>query len=95
MNEKLLTMLLVGGTKDADKINQHLLTSKELCKLSDKQMAVAAICYGAAMSKLTDLAMEDYISLAAYAYDQIISTKPQETKDEQQQQLAEEPKEES
>lgn len=89
MDERLLTMLLVGGTKDADHINQELLKSEELRKLSDKQMAVAAICYGAAMSKLTALSLEDYISLAAYAYDQIISTKPQESDDEQQQ-LAEE-----
>lgn len=83
MNEELLTLLLVGGTKDADRINKELLKSEELRKLSDKQIAVAAICYGAAMSKLTDLKLEDYIALAAYAYDQIIS-KPLESTDGQQ-----------
>lgn len=73
MDERLLTMLLMGGVKDADKINNELLKSEELRMLTDKQVAVAAICYGAAMSKLTSLSLEDYISMAAYAYDQIIS----------------------
>ena len=88
MDERLLTMLLVGGTKDADRLNEQLLKDEDLRKLSDKQMAVAAICYGAAMAKLTDLKLEDYTSLAVYAYDQIIS-KPKDKSDEQSE-LAEE-----
>jgi len=52
----------------ANRINEVLLEADDLRELKDEQMAIASLLYAVGMAKLTQLDLEDFVSLAMFAY---------------------------
>ena len=68
IDEVVAQNLMEKAQPRANRINEVLLEADDLRELDDKPMAVAALLYAVGMAKLTKLELEDFTSLAIYAY---------------------------
>lgn len=71
IDQRLLELLLKSNIPYTELINKALMGDAILGKLTDKQIAIAALVYAAGMANLTELKAEDFITLALYAYNNV------------------------
>jgi hypothetical protein len=78
VNQEILQMLAVSGIKYVPRINDTLLEADDLRALDDKKLTVSVIMYAAALANMTKLDLEDFLSIAVYAYQNVTTEKSDE-----------------